>query len=227
MTTPFRDRSDAGRRLADCVLPLRLASPLVLALPRGGVPVAAQVAAALDAPLDVFVAAKIGAPGHEELGIGALAEGLDAPVVSDTARRLGVSPADLGRLAGPVRSELARRVAAYRGGRSLPEMTGRDVVLVDDGLATGVTAQAALMALRARHPHRLVLAVPVCAQRSAERLGDIAERVVCVESSADFLAVSQWYEDFGQVSDDEVIDLLGRRADSPLPGRSPQAPPKS
>lgn len=208
MSGRFRDRRDAGRRLAGCVAELELTAPLVLALPRGGVPVAAEVAARLGAPWEVFVAAKIGTPGHEELGIGALAEGGEDPVVSDAARRAGVSPADLDALARPVREELARRVRTYRGQRALPEMAGRDVVLVDDGLATGVTAEAALVSLRARQPRRLILAVPVCADPTARRLTGLADEVVCAERPADFFAVGQWYDDFRQTTDEEVMDLL-------------------
>ena len=221
MTRGFRDRRDGGRCLAGCLMPLRLVAPLVLGLARGGLPVAAEVAAALGAPFDVFVAAKIGAPGHQELGIAALAEGSDQPVVSDLAAEVGVSAAELGRLAEPVRAELGRRVAAYRGTRPLPDMTGRDVVLVDDGLATGITAEAAVMAVRARRPRRLILAAPVCAEATAERLSRLADHVVCAERPADFIAVGQWYEDFSQTSDDEVIDLLEGRGGG---GRLPDTP---
>lgn len=204
----FRDRADAGRRLVERLEAMALQSPVVLALPRGGVPVAAEVAAALGAPLEVFVARKVGAPGHEELGIGAIAEGLDEPVVNDTAHRLGVSRTELLALAERARQELQRRVRLYRGERPLPELTGRDVLLVDDGLATGVTAEAALRALRHRQPGRLILAVPVCARETADRLAVVADDVVCVQAPPRFHAVGQWYERFDQTTDDEVLDLL-------------------
>jgi putative phosphoribosyl transferase len=206
----FRDRADAGQQLAERLRGASLVAPIVLGLPRGGIPVAAEVAAALGAPLEVFVARKVGTPGHEELGIGAVAEGLDEPVVSDVARQLGVSAADLRTLADLAQAEVGRRVALYRGGRRLPPLIGRDVILVDDGLATGVTAEAALRALRRWQPSRLVLAVPVCAPETAARLANVADEVVCVEAPAQFYAVGEWYQDFSQTTDEEVMDLLER-----------------
>jgi predicted phosphoribosyltransferase len=202
----FRDRADAGKRLA-AALTGPWHDPLVLALPRGGVPVAAEVAAALGAPLDVFVARKIGAPGHEELGIGAIAEG-EVVVTTDTVRLLRVSDDDLRRRVDAEREELARRVQRYRGERPLAEVRGRDVILVDDGLATGVTAEASLGALRARAPSRLVLAVPVGAPETVERLRVIADDVVCLEQPRRFQAVGQWYGDFEPTTDDEVLRHL-------------------
>jgi putative phosphoribosyl transferase len=215
---PFRDRADAGRRLAERLrsLPLPLTSPVVLALPRGGVPVGAEVAAALGAPFDVFVARKVGAPGHEEYGIGAVAEGLDEPVVSGAAGRLGLSDADVRVLAERARGELDARVTRYRGGRPLLDVTGKDVVLVDDGLATGVTAEAALVALRRAGPRSLVLAVPVCAPDAAERLRSVADDVVCVHAPRAFFAVGQWYRDFTQTTDGEVLRLLARSSPAAL-----------
>lgn len=206
----FRNRADAGEQLAERVLALALPDPVVLALPRGGVPVAAEVARALGAPLEVFVARKIGAPGHEELGVGAIAEGLPEPVVSDVAWRLGLSEADLARPVELAREELARRVAAYRGDRPLPPLAGRDVILVDDGLATGVTAEAAMRALRLQSPRTLHLAVPVCSPESLARFTDLASAVVYVIAPRDLSAVGQAYEDFTQTSDEEVMRLLGR-----------------
>jgi putative phosphoribosyl transferase len=207
---PFRDRADAGRRLARRLEVMELASPVVLALPRGGVPVGAEIAAALRAPLEVFVARKVGLPGYEELGIGAVAEGLDEPVVSDSAHRLGLREPDLRVLAARARRELERRVALYRGDRPLPDLTGRDVILVDDGLATGVTAEAALVALQRQRPDRLILAVPVCARETVARLSRTADEVVCAEAPVPFFAVGQWYEDFSQTTDEEVLELLER-----------------
>jgi putative phosphoribosyl transferase len=206
----FRDRSDAGRQLADRLMEFDLDDPVVLGLPRGGVPVAAEVGARLGAPVDVFVARKIGAPGHQELGVGAVAEGDDEPVVSDTAQRLGLDQAKMRELADEARLELHRRVGAYRGGRTLPELAGRDVILVDDGVATGVTAEAALQALRAQRPRTLILAVPTCARGAAERLADIADEVVCVLIPRDFVSVGQWYDEFEQTTDAEVTAVLAR-----------------
>lgn len=206
----FRDRADAGRQLAQRLRAMELVSPVVLALPRGGVPVAAEIAAAFGAPMDVFVARKVGAPGHEEFGIGAIAEGLDKPVVSDAARHLRLHRRDVDQLAARARDELERRVRLYRGDRQLPNLTARDVVLVDDGLATGVTAEAALRSLRQQRPARVILAVPVCSPDTADRLAALADEVVCAAAPAQFFAVGQWYQNFSQTTDDEVLDLLER-----------------
>ena len=206
----FRDRADAGRQLARRLRAAGLADPLVLGLPRGGVPVAYEVAVALGAPLDVFVARKVGAPGHEEYGVGAVAEGGAVVANRGALRALGISDERFAALAERERTELDRRVAAYRGGRPAPDPAGRDVVLVDDGLATGVTAEAALTALRAGGPRRLLLAAPVCAPETAARLTGLADEVVCVAAPEEFVAVGQWYTDFAQTGDDEVIELLDR-----------------
>jgi len=184
----FRDRRDAGRALAARLGQESFADPVVLALPRGGVPVAYEVATALRAPVEVFVARKIGAPGHEELGIGAIAEGSDEIVVTEIAHALGLTWRELEALAARERVELERRVEHYRRGAPLPDLDGRDLILVDDGLATGGTAEAALRALRERDPAQLMLAVPVCAQDTARRLAAIAARVVCLSVPAEFYA---------------------------------------
>jgi putative phosphoribosyl transferase len=208
MCMRFSDRNDAGRRLADRLAGTGLEDAVVLGLPRGGVPVAAHVAAALGTQVHVFVARKIGAPGHRELGIGAIAEGSDDVVVSDVAARVGVSADEVKLLAEEERAELERRVRAYRGSAELPPIEGRDVVLVDDGLATGVTAEAALTALRAHRPRRLVFAAPVCASQSAERLRGLADEVVCLTAPDALRAIGLWYERFEPTSDDEVVALL-------------------
>ncbi len=204
----FRDRTDAGRRLAEHVVTLALPRPVVLALPRGGVPVAVEVARALHAPLDVFVARKVGAPDNPEFGIGAVAEGDGVVANDDALRSLGLSADEWAALVTTERAELARRVDRYRGGGPLPDIAGRGVVLVDDGLATGVTAEAALVALRTLSPDRLVLAVPTCAGATATRLAAVADDVVCVATPDPFYAVGQSYEHFEQVGDDEVVALL-------------------
>jgi putative phosphoribosyl transferase len=198
----FRDRADAGRVLAEAVASLRLADPVVLALPRGGVPVAAAVATRLGVPVDVVVACKIGAPGHPELGAGAVAEdGL-------TIWNEGFVPDDAA--AAGAHAEVARRIAAFRGDRRLPELAGRDVVVVDDGLATGITAEAATRWVQQHGPDRTVIAAPVGAPDTVARLAGIADEVVCPVQPPAFGAVGSWYDDFRQTGDDAVKMLLRR-----------------
>jgi putative phosphoribosyl transferase len=212
----FRDRSDAGTHLAARVAELSLTDPIVLAIPRGGVPVAYPVARRLQAPLDVVVARKIGAPGQPELGIGAIAEGGDPVLTAHLVEALRLTDERLMELRRVEERELARRVERYRGERRLPDLQDRDVVLVDDGLATGVTAEAAIRALRARSPRRLVLGVPACSPDTAHRLAPLAE-IVCVIAPPDFGAVGLWYEDFDQTSDETVLDLLEQARARPSP----------
>jgi putative phosphoribosyl transferase len=204
----FKDRRDAGGRLAAKLAAEELDAPVVLALPRGGVLVAGPVAAALGAPLAVFVARKVGAPGQPEYGIGAVAEGSDEVVTTAAAETLGITGDQIRSLAADERTEVERRVRLYRGDHPLPQVEGRDVVLVDDGLATGVTAEAALRALRRMGPRRLVLAVPTCARDTVQRLQDIADSIVCIVAPEQFGAVGSWYDDFGQTTDEEVLALL-------------------
>lgn len=231
MAKRFRNRADAGRRLAELLQRAGLSDPVVLALPRGGVPVAVEVARSLNVPFDVFVARKVGMPGHVEFGIGAIAEGEGLVVNTRVLSAAGITQEDFAPLVEEERLELERRVSDYRGGRTLPDLAGRDVVLVDDGLATGVTAEAALTALRMRAPRRLVLAVPVAARDSARRLAAVADEVVSVITPGDFRAVGYWYHDFDQTGDDEVVALLsahgpeGRSAPSPS-GRDADGPQK-
>lgn len=206
----FLDRTDGGRRLARLLADRELTSPLVLALPRGGVPVAFEIALALGAPLDVFVARKVGAPGRPEFGIGAIAESDGVVSNRQALQALGISTEAFERLVAAESRELDRRVKHYRGARLLPEMEARDVVLVDDGLATGVTAETALQAVRFRSPRRLVFAVPVCAPETAARLREIADEVICAQDPMSFHAVGQFYDRFDQTTDDEVLDLLAQ-----------------
>lgn len=209
----FADRDQAGRELADEVA--RLCPPgsgeqrtLVLALPRGGVPVAAHVAAALHADLGVVVARKIGAPGRPEYGIGAIAEDGPPSFDIDALDALGLTEADLAEIVTAERAELARRIRRYRGDGPLPPITGRTVVLVDDGLATGVTAVATLRWLRLRAPARLLLALPVCAPDARDLVDAEADQVVCLHMPPLFRAVGRWYHDFEQLTDADVDRLL-------------------
>ena len=203
----FTDRADAGRRLAAALTPLRQRDPVVLALPRGGVPIGYHVARALGAPLDVIVVRKLGAPGHEELAVGAIARGavyVDWPIV----RQLAVTQAYLDQVIGAEKEELERRERAYRGGRPAVPVKGRTVIVVDDGLATGATLRAALVAVRSEQPSSIVVAVPVGAPESVARLRSVADDVVCLEMPPDFRAVSLSYEDFSPTSDAEVVECL-------------------
>lgn len=204
----FTDRADAGRQLAARLGALEDQDVVVLALPRGGVPVAAQVARALGAPLDVIGVRKLGAPMQPELGVGAIAEGgvrvLDRRAVS----ALRLDDAVIADIESREREELQRRVRLYRGSRDLPDLTGRIAVVVDDGLATGVTARVACRSVRQRDPERLILAVPVAAAQSMEALREEADEVVCVHIPEQFVAVGQWYQHFDQTTDEEVVELL-------------------
>lgn len=204
----FADRVDAGRRLGQRLHQMDLSDPVLLGLPRGGVVVAAHVAAELDVAVDVLVARKIGHPRQPEYGLGAIAEGGDAFYDLDALRHSGLAEKDLEGVVAAERIELARRVHAYRGGRALAEVSGSTVVLVDDGVATGATARAALRALRAGQPARLLLAVPLAAEASLQDLAAEADELVVLETPTPFGAVGRWYRSFDQVPDEEVIALL-------------------
>jgi predicted phosphoribosyltransferase len=207
--TRFRDRRDAGRRLAARLLPLAGERPVVVGLPRGGVPVAGEVAAALGAPLEILAVRKLGAPHNPEYGIGAIAEDGTRVFDAEALAVLGINGGVLESIVARETAELRRRVAAYRGDRPAMELRDRTVVVVDDGVATGVTDTAALRAIRRRDPRRLVLAVPVCAPDSSSRLREEADEVVCLAEPPLLYGVGQWYRDFSQVSDQEVIAALG------------------
>jgi predicted phosphoribosyltransferase len=217
----FADRRDAGRRLAERLRALApFHRPLVLALPRGGVPVAYEVAEALGAPLDVLLIRKLGVPGHEELAMGAIASGGVRVMNSAIVRQLGIGPETIERVVRAEQIELDRRARSYRGSRPLPTLRERTVVLVDDGLATGASMMAAIAALRQQGAESIIAAVPVGSREACAAVQAQADACICVTMPDPFYGVGQWYEDFGQTSDDEVRALLataeldeGRRAD--------------
>jgi putative phosphoribosyl transferase len=217
LTRRFTDRHAAGRELAERLRPLAAEHPVVLGLARGGVPVAHEVAQALEAPLDVLVVRKIGAPGNPEYGIGAIAEGGVRVLNQEAVRDLLVSVEELEAAVARERAELEARVKRYRGERPPVEVTGRAVIVVDDGLATGGTARAALRAVRARGPRKLVLAVPVGSPDAVEALRTEADEVVCPLQPELMWAVGLWYEQFEPTSDGEIIRLLAGGAADPPP----------
>lgn len=218
--TVFADRAEAGRKLADAVhRRLGDAAPgerrLVLALPRGGVPVAVPVAAALDAPLDVLVVRKLGAPGHEELAMGAIATGGAEFLNERLMRQLGVDRSTVARTVERERAELERRERAFRAGRPPPDLEGATLVVVDDGVATGATMKAALDAIRAADAARVVVAIPLAPSDTLAELRERADEVICLSTPTPFWAVGQGYRDFPQVSDEEVRTLLRTHGGSP------------
>ena len=206
----FRDRADAGQVLAGLLTGYRgRPDVVVLGLPRGGVPVAAEIAAALRARLDVLVVRKLGVPGHEELAMGAIAEGGIRVLYDRVVHSLAIAPADIERVAVQEQAELERRARAYRGNRALVDVADKVVIVADDGLATGSTMRAAVAALRTLRPARIVVAVPVGAPPTCEELAAEADEVVCARTPSRFGAVGQWYEDFSPPPDDELRRLLG------------------
>ncbi|HEX8753965.1 MAG TPA: phosphoribosyltransferase family protein [Solirubrobacterales bacterium] len=218
---PFADRREAGRLLAERLAPLAAERPVVVGLARGGVPVASEVADALGAPLEVLVVRKLGAPHNPEYGIGAIAEEDTLVVDPEAVAGLGISRIKLDAIIERESAELRRRVEAYRDGRPRLEMEGRTVIVVDDGVATGVTDTAALRAVRKLGPRHTVLAVPVSSYEAAERLAAEADDLICLELSLLMRGVGGCYEDFTQVSDEEVIVALRAHGDGgvPSPGR--------
>lgn len=204
----FRNRRDAGQQLVRHLRRLAKQRPVVVGLPRGGVPVAHEVARALGAPLDVLVVRKLGCPWQPELGLGAIGEQGTRLLNAELVRRTGVSPEEIEAVARREGEELERRVRRYRGGRAPLDVEGRVVVVVDDGLATGFTARAAIEVMRARGARRVVLAVPVAPADSVAELQETADEVVCVQVPRQFYAIGQFYDDFTQTSDEEVARLL-------------------
>ena len=212
----FMDRRDAGRVLAS-----RLRSyagrtdVVVLALPRGGVPVGYEVASALDAPLDVFLVRKLGTPGHRELAMGAIASGDVRVLNDDVVRWYGIPESAIEQVAREEAAELERREREYRHGKPALDLANRIVILVDDGLATGSTMRAAAQAVRMHRPSRVVVAVPVGAPQTCSEIAAVADEVICARMPEPFSAVGQWYGDFEQTGDDEVRDLLQKSAATP------------
>jgi predicted phosphoribosyltransferase len=204
----FVDRRDAGARLAKQLDDLAGSDAVVLGLPRGGVPVAAEVADALEAPLDVLVVGKIGVPGHEELAMAAVADDGQVAVNPGVVAAVGLTDEDIDDLARRHARELARRADELRAGRAPEPVEGRTAIVVDDGMATGATMRVAVDVVRRRRPDQLVVAVPVASVEACAAVGELADRVECVATPPHFRAVGSWYQDFTQVTDDEVRDLL-------------------
>jgi len=209
---PFKDRSDAGRQLAKALASYKEERPIILALPRGGVPVAGEVAAVLSAPVDLILVRKIGVPWQPELAMGAVVDG-GTPIIvrnEDVIRHAGIDESEFNTVRDGELAEIGRRRQRYLGSCQLADLSGHTAIVIDDGIATGATARAALRATRMRNPERLVLAVPVAPTDTINELRSQADDVVCLEGLGCFGAISAYYADFGQVSDEELIDILMR-----------------
>ena len=205
----FTDRKEAGQRLANKLAVYANAGDvLVLALPRGGVPVAYEVARRLKAPLDIFMVRKLGAPDQKELAIGAIATGGIMVLNSDIVQSLRLTQKDIDLVIAEEQQELERREKAYRDGRPTPEIAGKTVILVDDGLATGATMRAAVLALHEYKPARLVIAVPVAAETTFKLFENKVDAIVCAVTPTPFYSIGMWYDDFSQITDEEVRELL-------------------
>lgn len=209
---PFRNREEAGRRLAERLSGYADQNVVVMALPRGGVPVGYEIARALQAPLDVVVVRKVGVPGHEELAMGAVASGGVLVRNDDVIAPLGIREEILEDAAAEKRQEVEARERVFRGDRETPDLAGRTVIVVDDGIATGSTMRASLRALRQSDAERLVVAVPVASETACREMRDFADEVICLIATDQLIAVGQWYRDFAQVSDREVVELLDAAA---------------
>lgn len=222
MTIPYADREEAGRRLADGLQQYQgREDVLVLALPRGGVPVGYEIARSLNADLDLMLVRKLGAPYQPELAMGAIATGGARVLNRDIVTSLGIDETTIEEVADRERKELKRRERAYRGERPVPELQGKCVILVDDGLATGATMRAAVTAVRAQSPARIVVAVPVAPPDAVDALRGEADEVICPETPEVFYAISQWYQSFPQTSDEEVQALLARAWERSEPEHGP------
>ncbi len=211
MELPIEDRVTAGRALGEALKAYAdREDVIVLALPRGGVPVAYEVAQAIGASLDLMLVRKLGTPGQEELAMGAIATGGARVLNKDIVRGLSISEETINKVAEQEQQELERRQLAYRGDRPLPELEGQCVILVDDGLATGATMRAAVAALKQQHPAHIVVAIPIAPADTVERLQHEVDEVICLEMPEPFMAIGRWYQSFPQTSDDEVQKLLSR-----------------
>lgn len=217
----FQDRYDAGQQLAH---PLREFAEgpnvVVLGLPRGGVPVAYEVAQALRVPLDIFLVRKLGVPGQEELAMGAIASGQIRVFNDEVIHDLAIQPQVIEKVTGQEHAELVRRETAYRGNRPPLKVAGQTVLLIDDGLATGMTMRAAIHALRKHHPYQIIVAVPVGSRNTCLEMAHLADRLVCFKAPTPFWNVGQWYADFSPTTDEEVCDLLARPPVSTAPLRA-------
>ena len=219
MREPFADRSAAGHELAEHLSQYRGRDDVVvLGLPRGGVPVAYEVAQALDAPLDVFVVRKLGVPGHEELAMGAIASGGVRVLNEDVVAGIGIEERDIDAVAAREQGELERRERTYRGDRDPLDVEGRTAIVVDDGLATGATMRAAVKALRERQAGTIVVAVPTASPQTCDEVGEAVDEIICARTPEPFTAVGLWYQDFRPTSDEEVRRLVETAA-SPPPAR--------
>jgi len=217
---PFKDRSDAGRKLAKALAGYKQAQPVVLALPRGGVPVAAEVCAALKAPLDLILVRKVGVPFQPELAMGAVVDGATPVIVrnEDVIQAVNIDEAEFNAICDAELSEIERRRQLYLGARDRVEVAGHTAIVIDDGIATGATMRAALQAIRARRPQKLVLAVPVAPTSTLAELQSEADDIICLEDYEVFGAIGIYYANFRQVSDQEVTDILKQFA---IDGRKP------
>ncbi|HWP83760.1 MAG TPA: phosphoribosyltransferase [Terriglobia bacterium] len=214
----FRDRTEAGRLLAERLSAYaRRPDVVVLALPRGGVPVGFEIASRLGAPLDLVIVRKLGVPGQEELAMGAIATGGFQVLNPEVVHILGISETTLASVAARERAELERRERRYRGERPAPAIAGRAVILVDDGIATGTTMRVAIAALKQQSPSRIIVAVPVAPRSTCESLKREVDEVVCLLMPEDFVAIGKWYADFSQVPDEVVCDLLERAGQEARP----------
>lgn len=211
MNKVFKNRIDAGQQLADKLEELTLEhNALILGLPRGGLPVAAEVANRLDLELDVFNVRKLGVPGQPEVAMGAMTEDGTRYLNNDLIEALQIGGDEIERIAAREQETLERRAMEYREGRTQPSFKGRQLILIDDGLATGATMRAVIESVRRQNPSRITVAVPVAAKDSAEAMRGITDDFVCPMEPRDFRGVGLWYQDFAQVSDDEVIDILAK-----------------